>query len=596
MAGSAATAFKITLNEKLAHFADALGSIDSGIEVTQNRDGSVGLGLTQSMEQTLKIRPAKGGLENFRLRPFQKTLSMLVSMLWAADIPIRLIILKSRQLGVTTYLQGLIHDLTRRMRGISARTIAHQRMFARKIHEKQKHFYHHCPPEMRRELETGKVGRDRLKYTLPHDSDIATYTAGSSDIGRSDTTILDHWTEFAFWDNAIERYNDLIQSIHDIPGNAIFIESTANGKNFFHKLWEDAHRIEADGEMNLWIPVFISWLEDPEAWMEFASEKHKQRFVDSYTDEERKYAEKWNLEPERMKWVRAKIRNKCAGSWDKFNQEYPIDPTVAFLFSGWPWFNLSIIERMMSNIQAPVFRGDIAWAGKTGTKTRLVEGDYGPLTLWEKEPDPTADYFLGVDTAEGIGADFSEVVVLKDNYRVVGHYRTNDEQNGKPAKVGLRATQIGALFNWGLLGIESNSSGGTALEVAYRGHSKHHNLKSYPNLYFHVHRDRKVAEESERMGWPTSQRTKKQMLEHLQESLIEDPWDVNSFPLLSQMNNFTWDPKKKTWGMGVEPDPLSGLVNDDSIIAFAIAHEMKLIHDSNLITEGLKPQRAAWTL
>jgi hypothetical protein len=591
MAGSAATAFKITLNEKLAHFAEALESIDSGIEVTQNRDGSVGLGLTQSMEQTLRLRPTKGGLEKYRARPFQKVLSMMISMFWAANIPIRFIILKSRQLGLTTFLQGVSHDLTRRMPGISARTIAHRKPEARKIHEMQKRYYFHCPKEFRRELEYNKVGRDRLKYILPHDSDISVYTAGGDSIGRSDTTIFDHWTEFAFWPEAADTYNDLIQAIHDIPQTMLFIESTANGKNFFHHLWE-----QAQNPNQLWVPIFVSWLEDPEAWFEFASEKQREEFLESYSEQEKKYAEAWDLPPERMQWVRFKLLNKCAGSWDKFHQEYPIDPSVAFLFTGWPWFNLQIVGNMLKNIQQPTFRGDIVWAGKTGTKTRLVEGDYGPLTLWENEPDPTADYFLGTDTAHGIGADFSECMVLKDDYTLVGQYRSNEKETGNPTKVGLRSTQLGARFNWGLLGIESNNPGNTALEVAYRGHARHHNLTTYPNLYFHVARNRRLAEESERMGWPTSKQTKEQMLGDLQESLIEDSWEINSVSLLKQMNNLTWDPLKRNWGMAGEKDPITGLFHDDGIDSLAIAHEMLLIHRKNLITEGLKPKRAAWTL
>ena len=356
-----ASAFKITLNKDLSHLAEALESTNSGIEVTENLDGSVGLGLTKSMEETLKIRPAGGGLVSYKARPFQVVLSMLISILWTADIPIRLIFLKSRQLGLSTFLQGVMHDLTRRISGISARTIAHRAPEAIKMHRMQERFYFHCPPQFRKELKEGKVFRDRLMYTLPHDSDIAVSTAGGKSIGRSLTGQLDHWTEVAFWPDAADTYNDLRQSIHDLPRTALFIESTANGRNFFHKIWNDAFKVQVAGKPNLWIPIFISWLEDPEAWMEFASDYQKEAFVGSYSDEERSYSEKWSLEPERMQWVRATIYDKCAGSWNKFNQEYPIDPSVAFLFTGWPWFSLSVVGDMMTNIQPPAFRGDILW-------------------------------------------------------------------------------------------------------------------------------------------------------------------------------------------------------------------------------------------
>jgi hypothetical protein len=98
------------------------------------------------------------------------------------------------------------------------------------------------------------------------------------------------------------------------------------------------------------------------------------------------------------------------------------------------------------------------------------------------------------------------------------------------------------------------------------------------------------------MGWPTSKQTKEQMLGDLQESLIEDSWEINSVSLLKQMNNLTWDPLKRNWGMAGEKDPITGLFHDDGIDSLAIAHEMLLIHRKNLITEGLKLQREPWTL
>jgi hypothetical protein len=83
------------------------------------------------------------------------------------------------------------------------------------------------------------------------------------------------------------------------------------------------------------------------------------------------------------------------------------------------------------------------------------------------------------------------------------------------------------------------------------------------------------------------------MLERLAETLMNEDMDIPSMPLLLQLNEFNWDPKRGTWGMGYV-DPVSKLANDDSIIALAIANEMRLVVENNMIAEGLRTRRLGY--
>jgi len=86
------------------------------------------------------------------------------------------------------------------------------------------------------------------------DSGYIVSVATSEGTGRSATAQLLHASEAAFWSDLPRQAASLMQTVPDIDGTEIIIESTANGYNDFHSMWRKAEAGESD-----FIPVFLPW-------------------------------------------------------------------------------------------------------------------------------------------------------------------------------------------------------------------------------------------------------------------------------------------------------------------------------------------------
>lgn len=130
-------------------------------------------------------------------------------------------------------------------------------------------------------------------------------------------------SECAFYENTDELQTGLLQSIADMPGTEVILESTANGLgNFFHQVCMAA--LKGEGEYEL---IFIPWF-----WQEEYSTPTPEGFT--LTEDERKLKEAHNLTDEQIYWRRLKIIAFGAGGEWKFQQEYPCTVHEAFVSSG----------------------------------------------------------------------------------------------------------------------------------------------------------------------------------------------------------------------------------------------------------------------
>jgi hypothetical protein len=151
-------------------------------------------------------------------------------------------------------------------------------------------------------------------------------TAGSGEVGRGGTVQLFHGSETALWANTDDLETGLMESIPDMDGTEVILESTAKGLgNFFHRMAMGALK-----GTNGYRLVFIPWY-----WMDEYEED-----ADDFepTEEESAYAVTYlkNYLQEqverKLQWRRNKI-NRFGGDW-KFKQEYPSNVTEAFQTSG----------------------------------------------------------------------------------------------------------------------------------------------------------------------------------------------------------------------------------------------------------------------
>jgi hypothetical protein len=269
----------------------------------------------------LKLRPKAGPLEQFKFNPAQQKLHALLEEQKAKTGKIRAIILKARQLGVSTYVAARLYHRTINNPGLRTIIIGHERRASSNLFQIVKRFHDNLGDELRPSVGTSNAEElifDRL------DSGYIVSVASSEGTGRSATAQLLHASETAFWDDLGVQMAALMQTVPDLPGTEIIIESTANGYNDFHSLWRKAEAGESE-----FVPIFLPWSLDTGYCKEIASDF----LMDA---EESKIAELYNLSKEQIAWRRAKIAQ--LGSADYFTQEYPLNSSEAFISSAFDGF------------------------------------------------------------------------------------------------------------------------------------------------------------------------------------------------------------------------------------------------------------------
>jgi hypothetical protein len=153
------------------------------------------------------------------------------------------------------------------------------------------------------------------------DSHYAVGTAGARTTGRARTVTLFHGSEVAFWPNAAGHFAGVAQTVPDLPGTEIILESTANGLGGeFHQRWQLAEAGIGD-----YIAVFSPW---------FWSKDYRRAPPPGFEldEEERAYAALHRLPLDRMAWRRAKMAELNDPAL--FAQEYPATAAEAFQLSG----------------------------------------------------------------------------------------------------------------------------------------------------------------------------------------------------------------------------------------------------------------------
>ena len=193
-------------------------------------------------EHALKIRPKAGMLEPFRFNPAQRRLHELLEKQKAETGRVRAIVLKARQLGVSTYVAARKFHQAIHNPGLRVAVVGHERRASSNLFGIVKRFYDHLPEEIRPSIGTSNAEElifDKLDFGY------IVSVATNEGTGRSATAQLLHASEAAFWADLPLQMASLLQVVPDIDGSEVIIETTANGYNDFHSLWRKA---QAGGE------------------------------------------------------------------------------------------------------------------------------------------------------------------------------------------------------------------------------------------------------------------------------------------------------------------------------------------------------------
>ena len=288
--------------------------------------------------QALIIKDKSGAIIPFVFNSAQEYLHKRLEQQIRTFGRVRALILKGRQQGCSTYVSGRFYHKTTRLKGKSAFILSHESKTTRKLFAIVERFHTRCPIPLRPETDT--ESKQQLVFAK-QEGDYSVGTAGNEDVGRGGTLQYFHGSEVAFWENTDGIETGIMQSVADLPGTEIILESTANGPgNMFYQKCMDA--LEGKGD---YILVFIPWYWQPEYSRETPANFE-------LTDDELLLKTQFDLTNEQVYWRRKKVE-ELRSVW-KFRQEYPMTVQDAFVTSGNSLINGDkIVEARKSNIKDP---------------------------------------------------------------------------------------------------------------------------------------------------------------------------------------------------------------------------------------------------
>jgi len=478
------------------------------------------------------------------------------------QVPARGICLKSRRMGVSTLMMGVIFidALLRPFRG--NQIVAHDWKGSLYLFSMAKRFWQYLPIQEKRKRPLASNTNKRLQWAAPHDSWLSVASANNPGLGSGELIHFLHWSEHAKCANPPlnDAMTSILQCVPHHWDTLVFLESTAFGAhNLFHQLW-----LAAESGKNDYTPIFLPW----KGFTEYSLPTFQPR-----TKEDNEYQKLHKLTDEETNWMIWKRKNDCRNDWDQFKQEYPNSAEEAFRHGGRPWFFPESMVKLRQGLDIGVNRqGHSRFASEIDPLVEFVEEEGGNLTIYE-EPIPDVSYCLGSDIAEGVGGDFTVIQVLRcprevgQPIRQVAMYSSNRV----PAEqAGVVIYQLATLFNRAFCGVEKNNQGLASLSVLEHGHAAYPQMRrGYPNLYYHTPMDRKTAEQSPRLGWITTQTSKQLMLGHFQQIVADDDLVLGSIETLNEMSGLSFDPQRNQW-VQLNFDARTQLAHDDQIISMAI--------------------------
>lgn len=423
----------------------------------------------------------------------------------------RNIVLKARQLGMTTWTAGRFFLKTITRPGTLTVQVAHTQEAAEEIFRMVHRFLDWLPRELRRgPLRTSRANTRQIVFPRM-DSEYRVLTAGDRNAGRGLTVQNLHCSELARWPgDATETLAGLRAAL--APGAEVILESTPLGVGgCFYDEWR---RAEETGTVRHFFP----WWMEPRYRAEAVNEA-------SLTNEERTLMEEHRLSLEQIGFrrrIRAGLRGLTA-------QEYAEDDESCFLASGESVFELTAVEERMKAAPDPV--------------ERRRNSD---MEVW-LPPVAGRRYVVAVDPAGGGSqGDYSALEVLELE---TGLQCAEFAGHVGGVELARLVAEVGQEYNDAWVVVERNNHGSGVL-----AHLEH--ACGYARIY--CQSGRKMGEP----GWLTTALSRPAALSRLDAALVQEPERFMSRRLLAECRSFVRLPNGSSGAQ-------SG-THDDRVMAMAI--------------------------
>ena len=455
----------------------------------------------------LKIRDKRGRLRELAPNRTQREFEQRAGQ--------RNIVLKSRQVGMTTYLAARFFVSTITHPGTVTVLVAHDQESAEGIFKIVHRFWEKLP----RGLREGALRRSRANVRQMAfsriDSEFRVASAADDNAGRGLTIQNLHCSEVARWPaDGEETLLSLRAAV--TPQGEIVLESTPRGAGgLFYEEWQGA---DATG----YVRHFFPW------WLEPSYVLPPVNVVEM-SDEECDLVRAHGLKRGQIAFrrsIRATMKDKAA-------QEYAEDPQACFLASTECLFDLTAIAARL---------GEVTEAGEHRDNGRLAI--YYPAMKGH-------EYILGVDPAGGGSEGDHSCVQVID--RATGLQCAEFLGHLGPGELAPRVAEMAREYNHAVIAVERNNHGHAVLAHLFA-------LPGADGL--------RVYEQQGKAGWLTNVASRPRMLANFAAVLAAEANLFGSQRLLGECRTFV---RNKDGS----PAAAAG-AHDDCVMAMAIALAVRM--------------------
>lgn len=205
------------------------------------------------------------------------------------------------------------------------------------------------------------------------------------------------------------------------------------------------------------------------------------------------------------------------------------------------------------------------------------------LRVWEK-PKEFHNYVVGVDVAEGVGADASVAQVIDCNTGMhVACYWSNSVDIDTFTSI---LYKLGYWYNKAQLCVEQNNHGNGVIALLGAASGG----LAYPNLYKRRVYDEYTQKQTRQIGFKTTAATKPRIIENLKAGIRDGDIVTQDKQTILELCNFVRDAKSGKMGA-------SGSGKDDRVMSLALAWEAGRIvketaeyaNNANTVTQKYDP-------
>ncbi len=482
----------------------------------------------------LKIKDKDGELKPFLFNMPQKFLHAAIEKQLAEKGKVRILGLKGRQQGFSTYTEGRFYWRTSLNPGKSAFILTHEIPATDNLFKMAKRYHDNSHPELR--PHTGNSNVKELIFDKI-DSGYKVGTAAAKATGRSGTHQYFHGSEVSAWENAYDHFAGVLQCIPKNPGTEIILETTARGASGkFYDLWMEAMDPDTPSE---YIAVFVPWYMTPEY-------REPAPLGFEPTEDEKKKMAIYGVDHDQLYWRRLNVADMGK---DLCDQEYPYCWQDAFLASGRTRFDTDDMQAALKECYRPKWLMDLENGKFIESKNAKAK-----LKVWEK-PATGLRYSVGGDVALGLeGKDYSSLDVVEVRTgRQVAQWHGHCE----PSDLATVAYALGKWYNNALLCIENATYGGTT-NVRLRD-------MNYPNIYVMTLLLDRGSDQNEtrQLGFNTNRSSKRMVIDDLAALFREHITGIVCKETIEECLTFLI---KEDESLGAAPKRF-----DDRVISYALA-------------------------